>query len=368
MIKLNYAMKIPLFVSGGFGIGKSAVARQTAQEIAKSKDKEFLEWNKLSNDDRLKVVKNPKDKFVLIDIRLSDREPTDIKGLPDISSDRGYCLWLVELWVKAINNPEFDGIVFFDEMNNAPPSVLKSAYQIFLDRQVGEYTISENVLLIGAGNRIEDKCDVFDVPLALRDRYNEVELQTDDEVWTEWALKEQVSGLIISFIKFKPDRLLSIDTDRVGKSTTPRGWERVNTLLKHLKFSDELTKEELDEAEDYISATIGEGVAKEFVAYIKLQRKIDLQEVLKNPKIVDGIKEIDMRYALIGGLVEIYKRDKTKYVEKVTEVCRYLQPEFTTLLLRMMKATDQAFFMKNITQQKTWKEYLKPNFERYLLN
>ena len=367
MLKVHYEAKMPLFIAGGFGIGKSDVVKQTAIEIAKAKNKQFLNWNKMTNEERRELAKNPKDKFVLVDIRLSDREPTDIKGLPDLSTNTENVEWKVELWVKAIANKEFDGIVFFDEMNNAPPSVLKSAYQIFLDRQVGEYSINDNVLLLGAGNRIEDKADIFDVPLPLRDRYNEVELRTDDEVWVEWAIKEQINGMVISFIKFKPDRLLCVDNDRVGKSTTPRGWARVNEIMKHLKISDKPTQEELDECEDYVSATIGEGTATEFIAYIKLQRNIDLQQILKNPKLAEDIKQVDLRYALIGGLTEVYRKDKAKYISGVTDVCKYLEPEFVTLMLRMMKSIDTGFFMKNITQQQTWKSYLKPKFEKYLL-
>jgi len=137
-------------------------------------------------------------------------------------------------------------------------------------------------------------------------------------------------------------------------------------------MSDKPTQEELDNAEDYIAATIGEGTAKEFVAYVKLQRKIDLQDIFKNPKSVKEIKEVDMQYALIGGLTEIYKKDKEKYLPKIAEICVFLRPEFATLLLRLVKATDvnskdEKFFMKHILQTPARKEKLKNDFEKYLL-
>jgi len=80
-IKIAYDTKTPLFIWGTTGIGKSDSVRNVAKEIAK---KEGLEY---SEDD----VENGK--FGFIDIRISQLEPSDLRGLPTINGDR--TKWLI---------------------------------------------------------------------------------------------------------------------------------------------------------------------------------------------------------------------------------------------------------------------------------
>ncbi len=72
LLKEYYAKKQPLFIWGRFGIGKSETIRNTAVEIAKDKSREFIEWNKINEEQKQNVFENPSKYFVLIDIRLSE--------------------------------------------------------------------------------------------------------------------------------------------------------------------------------------------------------------------------------------------------------------------------------------------------------
>ena len=69
-------------------LGKSAVIRQKAKAIAESKGKEFREWNRQKNKGRAEIFDNPEKFFVLMDIRLSEYDSSDIKGLPDFKDGR----------------------------------------------------------------------------------------------------------------------------------------------------------------------------------------------------------------------------------------------------------------------------------------
>ena len=55
----HYKNQVPLFVYGGFGIGKSAIMRQVAEHIAAQKKKEFIDCGKISKEKKLEILKNP---------------------------------------------------------------------------------------------------------------------------------------------------------------------------------------------------------------------------------------------------------------------------------------------------------------------
>ncbi len=56
-------------------------------------------------------------------------------------------------------------------------------------------------------------------------------------------------------------------------------------------------------------------MALEYTAFLKLQTKIDLDSILKNPEQIKNITEIDLKYVLIGTIAEKYQKDK-KLLEK----------------------------------------------------
>jgi len=116
LIKQYYNKKLALFVWGTFGIGKSRVVLETAQAIAKEKGKEFKEWNKSTEKDKGEILRNPQKYFVFIDIRLSEYDSSDIKGLPDFTGERKTIEWKIPNWAEFTSLPCSDGILFFDEI------------------------------------------------------------------------------------------------------------------------------------------------------------------------------------------------------------------------------------------------------------
>ena len=90
-------------------------------------------------------------------------------------------------------------MIFFDEINLAPPTVAGSAYQIINDRTISDRRLADDVFCMGAGNRAEDKAHIFDMPMPLHDRFAEVEIGVNLEDWTEWAAGK-INSHLISFI------------------------------------------------------------------------------------------------------------------------------------------------------------------------
>src|SRR5690606_12991223 len=70
----------------------------------------------------------------LIDIRLSQMEPTDLRGIPFREGDR--VVWSVPALLPDAERHGPRGILFLDEITAAPPTVTAAAYQLILDRRL----------------------------------------------------------------------------------------------------------------------------------------------------------------------------------------------------------------------------------------
>jgi len=71
-----------------------------------------------------------------IDIRLSQREPVDLRGLPVPDRERGVVDWLLAgEWPR---DPDSRGILLFDELTAADRSLQVAAYELILDRRLGD--------------------------------------------------------------------------------------------------------------------------------------------------------------------------------------------------------------------------------------
>lgn len=343
LIKHYYTNKLAFFVWGRFGIGKSQVVKDTARDLAGDKKREFKEWNKMSDTEKAEVVRNPKKYFVLCDFRLSEYDSSDIKGLPVFKDDKKSIDFKVPYWALFMENPESDGILFFDEINLATPLVISSCYKIIYDRVINENRVSDSWLIMGAGNLSEDRAYTHDIAPPLRDRGGEVELvgaSVDD--WVDWAIPNQMDSRIIGFVKSKSSNLWKVNFEDNQKFTTYRGWERLSKLIVETKGRDYAKLGLIS------GSAIGEGVATEFVAFCKIQEKVKVDEIIKNPKLIEKLNmEVDVKYFLVTAVADKYKDKKVKF-EKVVEISKVLDKlgdvEFVALMWRMCCAYNPKQF------------------------
>lgn len=351
-IEKCYAKKVPLFIAGAFGIGKSQIVKNTAIDIAKRKGKEFREWNRISKSEKEEIFKNPEKYFVLIDERLSEYDSSDIKGLPDFKESRDTIEWKIPFWAKFITLEKSDGLLFFDEINLATQLVIASVYKIILDRIINDSRLSDNWVVVGAGNRDEDRAYTHTLPAPVRDRWSEVELSNSSiGVWTDWASQNGIDSRIIGFLNFKSSNLYKVDFDDGQKFTTLRGWERVSNLIKD--------EESMDVIELLSKTAIGEGVATEFISFCKIRDKLKLEEFVKNPskikEIGEGRDSLSLKYFLISAVADMYK-DKKADFEKVFDISKAFDEakndEFVTLLWRLCDKYSQGRFSKDFLSSK----------------
>ena len=355
-----YDKKIPLMVYGGFGIGKSMIPRQVFKDIADKKGKEFVMWEHTTDAEKDKILAEPKNYFVFCDQRIGQMDSTDLRGIPNMMN-ADMLKTIPYSWVIYFTQKDADGVVFFDEINLAPPTVAGSAYQIINDRCISDRKLGDDVFCMGAGNRAEDKAHIFDMPMPLHDRFAELEVGVDLEAWTEWASKDNnVNPHFISFIQWKPNRLYSADVKKGDKPCTPRAIERASRLLG----DDEITT---NEAFEIVAISCGEAVASEFQAYAKYYSQLNWASIYKNPESVKKF-EMDKLWAVAGGMTDQFlKGVEDKRFSEMMDVCLEMRPDFALVGLKMMKDGSKKKFQTQIKKAKNFQKIVKEH-AKYIID
>lgn len=307
---LNKALKIkrPIFIWGPPGIGKSDIIKQIG-----------IESNSL-----------------VIDVRLSLWDPTDIKGVPYFDDTTGTMKWAPpeELPTIALASNNSRIILFLDEMNSAAPSVQAAAYQLVLNRKVGTYTLPDNVVIVAAGNRESDKGVTYRMPAPLSNRFIHIEMTHSFDDWLEWAAENKIHKDVVGFLAWSKGDLYDFDPKSSSRAfSTPRSWSFVSELLTDDDCDDETLM-------TLMVGSVGEGTAIKFGAYQKIAGKMpNPTDVLKGKVKSLEHKEISAMYALTIGLCYELKdgsdRKDPDWNKQVDNFFQFMMDNFETELVIM---------------------------------
>jgi hypothetical protein len=355
LIRRCYATKTPLFMHGTTGIGKSMLGRDVFMEVAQEVKREFIDWSKADEEKKKDIWDNCGKYLVFVDDRVALKDTTDNKGIPNMKETNGvaHLKWIKTLIMNLSAKKDAMVIWFKDEFNLAAPMVQTAEYQIVLDNALDDLAFNDNTFVFAAGNRQEDRANVFELPNPLKNRFSHATLVIPDiDTWIDWALKNQVDSRVVGYLHFKPSFLFKMDNmSKDNAFATPRSWAMCSKMISGLTNEDEL--------EESISSCVGEGIALEMVSWIKLQATIDIEGVLDEPERVKEIKGSDLKHTLVTGITEKYKTDPEKYMSKVFGVSLVLQPEFATLQLRMIKAVNPTLFVQKAPRTQGYSELVK---------
>ena len=300
MITAFIKAKLVPMLMGSPGIGKSQIGHQIAK------------------DHRLKVI----------DIRLSQCDPTDMLGFPHVFGDRAGYLPMNTFPLDTDPIPSgYDGwLLFLDEFNSAPPAVQAAAYKLVLDRMVGLRHLHKNVAIVCAGNLETDNAIVQPMSTALQSRLVHLELTVDSKEWTEWAVSNGIDHRITSYINFKPGQLYTFTPDHTDKTyASPRTWEFANRLLN-------VTSMDSPNLLPMLAGTISEGVAREFLTFCKIYLTLPtVDQIVQAPKTLAVPDEPSILFALTGSIA--HNADKDNFAALMEYVQR-LPVEFQVVCLR----------------------------------
>ena len=165
-----------------------------------------------------------KHRVPLIDIRLSQMEPTDLRGIPFRLNDR--VEWAIPSMLPDAQRHGPTGILFLDEITSAAPTVSTAAYQLILDRRLGDYFIPDGWAIFAAGNRQGDRGVTYSMPAPLANRFTHYEVEAHLDDWVAWAHGRGIDERIIGFLRFRPDLLFNFDPSHNPIAfPSPRSWE-----------------------------------------------------------------------------------------------------------------------------------------------
>jgi hypothetical protein len=258
----------PLFLWGPPGIGKSELVANVTEELG----------------------------GYMIDLRLGQMEPTDIRGIPFYNKDLGKMDWAepIDLPSEELASQYPVVVLFLDEMNSSAPSVQAAAYQLILNRRIGKYKLPKNVVMVAAGNRESDKGVTYRMPTPLANRFIHQEMKTDFASWQDWAVTHNISKDVIGYLGSNKQDLYDFDPKSSSRAfATPRSWSFVSELLEDEDHDE-------DTITNLISGTIGEGLAIKFNAHRKIAGRMPNPEDILSGKVTTlDVKEVSAMYSLV---------------------------------------------------------------------
>jgi hypothetical protein len=257
----------PVMVWGPPGVGKSQMIAQIAGRHAVS----------------------------VIDIRLSQMEPSDLRGIPFRVGE--FVEWAVPAILPDAERHGQTGILFLDEITSAPPSVSAAAYQLILDRRLGEYRVPDGWAIFAAGNRQGDRGVTYTMPAPLANRFSHFTLETHLDDWVVWAYANGIDDRLIAFLRFKPELLFDFDPAHNPVAfPSPRSWEFAHRALQKFGTHSSLLIPTLQ-------ACVGDAAGVELGAFIEnLDQLPDIDAIVRGEP-VSVPRETDLQYAVACALV-----------------------------------------------------------------
>ena len=363
-----------LMIWGGPGLGKSALVAQQAKAI----------------------------NYKLLDIRLSQMESSDLRGIPvpiNLDTPQVSVIWAIPHMLPrryvdefgrmhatckfrdksgvlkdgvydAATDTEYDGvIIMLDELPSAAISVQASSYQMVLDAALGEWLAPQNCVVIAAGNRETDRGGTYKMLKPLENRFTHVEIKADYEDWVENAVNESYHPDVIGYVSAYKAELYQFDPKSSSRGfATPRSWEATSDIIRgdpniphHVMFS-------------MIGGTVGDGIAAKF-----MEHRTNAAKLPKASDVLDGkvlsmpIKETSLMFSLTTAMCyELRERHlkllpsntqaktdpatKKKFDSNVDNFLGFMMKEFPPEMVIMGSRTALSNFRIkfNPTDMKNW--------------
>lgn len=303
------------FLSSSPGLGKSAAVRQLAKRF----------------------------NLKLIDVRLAEEDPTCLSGFPTVVDGRSTYAPPVRFPLQGDPIPEgYSGfLLFFDEINSAPRSVVSAAYKIVLDRMIGQEHLHDKVRIIAAGNLSTDNAIVNDMGTAMRSRMVHIHVTTHAENWLDYAAKDGFDTRVVSYLNYQSSKLNNFRGFEGSSDETfacERTWEFVSKILK-ANYPDE-TKPVPADVAPLLAGTVG-STAYEFVTYTEAFKDLPtIQQVLANPCGCALPVAPAVRYLMTGMLVGNTTMDNA---DKIATYVDRLPKEFAMVFIKLLWGKSDKF-------------------------
>lgn len=353
---LTRAACITPFVWGHRGIGKSSVVRQVCHG----------------------------QKIGFVDMRCSQMEASDLRGLPDRQDGRTVYLPPAEMPIGDLSYEKLEkmvkeapedqrsslflklqprlneGILFLDELNRAQDDVLQAIFQLVLDRKVGQYVLPDGWSIVCAGN-FNDGSYITNgfTDAAFLDRFCHLTLSDGEPTLGEWVeyMANCYGQDASAIIEFASHNLKHLDGTVEGKhdfvnQPSRRSWDAVIRVKKLYDPVDKGNGVPIDVSEDayreVLTGLLGADAAMSFLKYdcpVKPRDVISMGVKKLKPKL-DKLSRGQMS-GLLWGLVGFVKPklDDDKVAEATldfAEWCLNKSSQFHDLVVGFVRSLTSS--------------------------
>ena len=310
------------------GVGKSQGVRQIAARIAEETGKKAL----------------------ITDVRLLLFNPVDLRGIPTANAEKTLAVWLKPKIFQMDESEDVVNILFLDEISAAPQSVQAAAYQITLDRTVGEHSLPENCIVIAAGNRVTDRSVAYTMPKALANRLCHLEIEGDNKSWHDWAMKAGINKIVLGFIDYNPGMLMGFENSGNDLAfPTPRSWEMVSNILNNVS-------ENVGMVFPLVSGCVGENAAYELLSWSEIYRKIPQMEDVFYGEAVSVPKRPEALFAISSEIPIYFKKHHSKDETRnaVNFVSKMPQEFRNRIFADFLEVKPALKYLSNISEFDDW--------------
>lgn len=321
------------------GIGKSKTIESIAEQFRPQFESKF-----------------PNKKFRFIDIRVGAMDPAEIQGVPFLPHNEGLkegeqymdLRYSTPQWF-----PKEDecGILFLDELSNAPIPNQQACYRIVLDRSIQNGTkMPKEFMIIAAGNRKEDKTGAKGLIPALASRFTtHFYIRADKDEFTTYALRNKFDEKLVAFLNFKPQFLVGTPSGDECGYPNPRNWESVSKIRLNPNHSEDIMTAA-------VYGCIGREAGQDFFGFLQFYGRLpDFDRVERGDtswRLPEGSdKDLGLRFALMIAcayrIVGCLEEDNYQPAEHLVELLtKNLDNATSAQAIRVVKTSNPKLMMR----------------------
>lgn len=280
-VSLAIKAKRPILLVGQPGVGKTAIAEQTASELGMDFQSEVA----------------------------TTLEPTDLKGLPAVVE--GQAEYLPYGFLRAICNAKHPTLALIDDIGHAGPEVQKALMHLLLARSVGDKKVSDHVGFVLATNDVGQRAGVTGLLSPLQNRLYIIKVTPSTTNWCEWAVKNNIDPSVVAFVKSTP-RVFEEWSQPIGieASCTPRS---LHMLSDFIKAGAKTISE--------YAGCVGNPIATQFATYLEVYQNLpQVSLVITDPDAVSVPDTLDKKHGICAALACVEDppvwKNIIKYLEK----------------------------------------------------
>jgi len=272
------------------------------------------------------------------------REPSDLLGIPFKSHDGEHTVWLPPEEMYKLRRGSGRKALILEEYSDSTMPMQNAFCRVILDRHAGQLPLSDELYIIGTGNRTEDKSGANRVSTKFHNRTRIYDLDVAIEPWSQWALDVGIDVVLIQFLRFRPNLLMDFDPNRAC-NPTPRKWEDValipTNLPNHLYFGS-------------VAGDVGEGAAAEYTGFRRIYEGLpNIDALLLNPAKMEVPTDPAVLFALSGALA--HKSSKDNF-DRVWEYVQRMPVDF-----QVMTVCDVSKLKPEVRNTKAFVQFATKN-------